>query len=177
MENITNACLISLVLSFHINVYFCFLLFRYWYLIFTHTSSIPHTSQINSLNSMNSSKFLNGKALLSLLHNSVANYSVIRIHSSNMRTVRCSGHLVCVCVCVGGGSVLGELPRQVSALGGVYPGGCLPREGDVCLGRGMSAGGVCQGVSAQGVSAQGVSVDRMTDRCKNITLPQLRGGR
>ena len=69
----------------------------------------------------------------------------------------------------------------------VYPsmhwaGGCLSRNGVCpggCLPRGVSAQG---GVSARGVSAQGVyvsqhvlrqtspTVDRMTDRCKNITF-------
>ena len=70
--------------------------------------------------------------------------------------------------------------------------GGLP--GGVCLG-GVCPGGVCPGVSAHwgvsaqgaGVSAWGVSapmhagihtptVNRMTDACKNITLPQLRCG-
>ena len=73
----------------------------------------------------------------------------------------------------------------------------LRGEGSV---QGVSARGVsARGVSARGVSAQGVSagkclpgecvsqhalrqtppspVNRMTDRCKNITLPQLRCGR
>ena len=61
---------------------------------------------------------------------------------------------------------------------------CLPRG---CLFRGcLPRAGVCPGlVSAQGVSAQGVSawgclprvvsvyppVNRITDRCENITLP------
>ena len=94
-------------------------------------------------------------------------------------------------VCGGGG-----LPR-----GGVCPGGCLPGAGGgVCPGgflpRGVSAWVVSQesvcpgGVSAWGVSHSGgvclrgvVSehalrqtppVNRMTDRCKNITFPQLR---
>ena len=40
-------------------------------------------------------------------------------------------------------------------------------EGVSAQGRGMSAQG--EGVSAQGHSP----VDRMTDSCKNITLPQL----
>ena len=69
------------------------------------------------------------------------------------------------------GVCLGEL----SALrGGVCPGGvCL--EGG-CLPRGCLLGGVCPG----GVSApvhtgmHTPPVDRMTDMCKNITLPQLR---
>ena len=67
------------------------------------------------------------------------------MHSSRMRTVHCSGR-----------------PGE----------GCLPE------------GGVCQGVCAQGegcVSGEGGSAqggsktppDRMTDTCKNITLPQL----
>ena len=50
----------------------------------------------------------------------------------------------------------------------------------------MSAkGGVCLGVSAQGGGclpggggmADTPSVNRITDRCKNITLPQLHCGR
>ena len=46
------------------------------------------------------------------------------------------------------------------------------------------AGGVYPSMHPGGVSAQGVSsthplppVDRMTDACENITLPQLRCGR
>ena len=62
----------------------------------------------------------------------------------------------------------GCLPGGVSAQGGVCPGG-VSAQGGVCLG--------C--VSAQGcVSAWGgvcqTPLNRMTDRCKNITLPQLR---
>ena len=61
--------------------------------------------------------------------------------------------------------------------------GCLPRgsaqgEGVSAQGDGVSAQG---GVYPRGVSAQeGVAdppVNRMADRCKNITLPQLRCGR
>ena len=81
-----------------------------------------------------------------------------RMHSSRMRTVRCSSHLggcvsaqgvsawgVCTGrdVCLGGLSAWGCLLRGFSARGG-----CLPRE--VCPG-GMSA----WGLSTQGVSAQG----------------------
>ena len=80
------------------------------------------------------------------------------MHSSRMRTVRCSGSW-------------GDIPG-CTGQGGVCPGaGCLPGEclpGDVCLGNvcpgGVSAqGGVCLrgclpgGMSAQGVSAGGVS--------------------
>ena len=58
------------------------------------------------------------------------------MHSSRMRTVRCSGRLM-----VGGG---GCLPGGGwSVQGGVYPGGVSP------------------------------PVNRITDRCKNITLPQV----
>ena len=59
--------------------------------------------------------------------------------------------------------------------------------GYVCLANGVSAGGgdvYLRVVSAGGMSAQvGVSakhpclVNRMTDACENITLPQLRSGR
>ena len=57
--------------------------------------------------------------------------------------------------------------------GGVYPsmhwaGGCIPactRQKGVCL------GGVCPGWCDRHPP-----VNRMTDRCKNITLPQLRCG-
>ena len=66
----------------------------------------------------------------------------------------------------------GVCPGRVSAQG-------VCDQGDVC------PGGVWPGVSAQGgVCPGGVCgrppappVDRMTDRCKNITLPQLRCGR
>ena len=89
-----------------------------------------------------------------------------RMHSSRMRTVRCSGHL-------GGGCPGGCLPGGMSALGRVSARGCL-------------AGGVLQGVSGRGVSVwvgvcvcQGVSawgsvslgdvhlplVDRILDTC------------
>ena len=106
-----------------------------------------------------------------------------RMHSSRMRTVRCSS----------------RLPGGVSA-GGCLPGACLP--GGVCQGvsaKGMSAQvGVCPGGLPKGVSTRGdvcpggvcsrgclpggclpdtSPVDRMTDMCKNITLPQLRCGR
>ena len=59
-----------------------------------------------------------------------------RMHSSRMRTVCSSGHL----------------------LGGVCLGGCLPRR--ECI-------PACTG-------ADTTRVDRMTDRCKNITFLQLR---
>ena len=79
-----------------------------------------------------------------------------RMHSSRMRAVRSSSHVY----------------RSMHWAGG-------------CLHRGVSAKrGMLREVSAWGVSAQGVCipactgaapppVDRMTDGCKNITLPQL----
>ena len=82
-----------------------------------------------------------------------------RMYSSRMRTAHFSCHLGVGAVCLGGLSIGVCLPRW-GLPGGVYPwgvcpGGCLPR-------------GVCP------LSL----VNRMTDRCKNITLPQtsLAGG-
>ena len=77
-----------------------------------------------------------------------------RMHSSRMRTVRCSSRN-----CLPGGCLArGCLPRGCLAGGvfaqggvGVCPGGCLP-------------GGAC---------ARHPPVNRMTDTCENITLPQL----
>ena len=65
------------------------------------------------------------------------------MHSSRMRTVRCSARLVGVGVC----------PRGVSAWG-YLPGGSA-----------------YEGVSGQGMYTS--PVDRMTDACENITFPQL----
>ena len=75
------------------------------------------------------------------------------MHSSRMRTIRCSGHLG---GCLSGVVCPGRcLPRGVSEQGGVCPGGvCL---GGVCLGV-SEQGGLPGGVSAKGVSMQGVSV-------------------
>ena len=54
------------------------------------------------------------------------------------------------------------------SVGGVGPGGCLPRGWGVCPGSGVSA----RGVSAWGVSAQGEGCLPDTPPM-NITLPQL----
>ena len=72
-----------------------------------------------------------------------------------MRTVRCSSRLLVGGVCPGKG-----VSRGVTAWGGVCPGGrgCLPR-------------GVCIPACTR---ADTHHVDRMTDRCKNITFPQHR---
>ena len=77
-------------------------------------------------------------------------------------------------VCLGGCLPGGVYPRGVSAKeggrGGLPSGGvsaqrgCMPR--DVCLGRGVSVGGI--------YSSLPLPVNRMTDRCKNITFPLLR---
>ena len=88
------------------------------------------------------------------------------------------------CLPEGGVSAWGVSPWRVSA----------QRGAGVCLGgsargftQGGLPGGVCLGVSAQGVFARGCvsqhalgqtpPVDRMTDACENITLPQLCCGR
>ena len=72
------------------------------------------------------------------------------------------------------------LGRGVSALGVSAQGGCLP--GGVCLW--SQRGCLPRALPGRGVSASGPRgvwhtppVKRMTDRCKNITLPQLRCGR
>ena len=65
----------------------------------------------------------------------MAEKSPTRMHSSRIRTIRCSGH---------GGRVSAQ---GVSAQGGCLHRGCLP--GGVCH------GGVCPGVSAREVSARG----------------------
>ena len=80
---------------------------------------------------------------------------VTRMHSSRMRTVRSSSHVypsmhweLCIPACTGRGGV---------CLGGVCPGG-------VCPG----------GVSQHALRQTPLPMDRMTDRCKNITLCKLR---
>ena len=99
------------------------------------------------------------------------------------------GCILSATVAVTGG--WGVCPEGGVCPGGcVFPGvcltgGCLSRE---VLPNGVSAewsvcpGDVCPGVSTRGVSAwwgvcQTPPMDRMTDMCKNITLPQLRCGR
>ena len=80
----------------------------------------------------------------------------------------------------------GGLTRGVCVCRGVLTQGVSARRVSA---RAVSAQGVfTQGVSAQGVSAQGgclpqcilgytPPLDRMTDACENITLPQLSCGR
>ena len=93
------------------------------------------------------------------------------MHSSRMCTV----HLL-------------TISQHALSRGECLPRGCLP--GCVCLGDicpegclpgGCLLGGVCLGVSAWGCSLPGPRadsppVDRMTDMCKKITLPQFRFG-
>ena len=85
-------------------------------------------------------------------------YLITSMHSSRMRTVLCSGRRGGDVCCGGGGWCL---LWEVSAVGGVC--------------RGVSAqGGVCQGVSAPVHAGIHTPVNRITDACENITLPQLR---
>ena len=76
-----------------------------------------------------------------------------RMHSSRIRTVRCSGHL------------LG---------GGVSPGGCLPRWA-VSL-EGLCLGGVCF-LGGRVPARHPLPMNRIRQARKNITLPQLCFGR
>ena len=79
------------------------------------------------------------------------NLSATRMHSSRMRTVRCSSRLLWG-VCPGGVSAQGVSTQGVSDWGGMSARGCLP-------------------------DTPPPPVDRMADACENITLPQLRCGR
>ena len=103
------------------------------------------------------------------------------MHSSRIHTVRCSGRL--------GGEGEGCLPRGVSAPGMaaweqcVCPGGAWGQcvcPGGVCLGRCVSAReclprrclpGWVYTPQTQGQTP--LPVNRITDRCRNITFPQL----
>ena len=95
-----------------------------------------------------------------------------RMHSSRMRTVRCSGHRGRVCVsqhALGRGvSAQGVSAQGVSAQGrcgvcprgclpgGVWPGGCLPMgRGDLARGRVWPGGCLPRGVSARRVCPVG----------------------
>ena len=108
----------------------------------------------------------------------------IRLHSSRMRTARvltvspsmlCArgwGCLLLGGVCSWGGRVCLLLGGGVSALGGVCSWGLS------ALGGCLFLGGVCsEGCVSQHALRQTLPVNRMTDTCKNITLPQLRCGR
>ena len=100
-----------------------------------------------------------------------------RMHSNRMHNVRCSGHRMPACtrqgasawgvsVQWGGVSAQGRLPRGCLPRG-VSAGGCLPRG---CLARGCLLRVFCHTHPLP-------PVNRMTDTCENITLPQLRCGR
>ena len=88
---------------------------------------------------------------------------IAKMHSSRMRSVYCSGRQgVCIPACTGQGGGSGQ---GVSGQGGCLPGGgCLPRGGGVCLLGCLPHTPL-------------LPVNRMTDVCENITLPQLRCGR
>ena len=92
-----------------------------------------------------------------------------RMHSSRMRTVHCRG----------------RLPRLGVCPGGCLPRGCLPK--GVCLGEGVCLGSawgcLSRGCLPGGCLPRGLytlpgpkadtPLNRITDRCKNITFPQL----
>ena len=130
-------------------------------------------------------------------------YHQTRMHSSRMRTIRCSSRLPAGAVFLGGCLPEGCLPRDDVCLGcvclGVSAHGCLPEGGvsawgrGVCLTEGCLTRGVCLGdVSAQGglprgstpLLGMGVSdhggvtsplgTEFLTHACENITFPQLR---
>ena len=115
-----------------------------------------------------------------------------RMHSSIIRTTRSlpygggGGPLSKGGLCLRGGSLSkgGLCPAGVSVGGGLCPGvsvqeGLCLGGGDLCPGRSLYGGVSVQG----GLCPRGLlteipsSVNRITDRCKNITLPQLRCGR
>ena len=76
-------------------------------------------------------------------------------------------------VCFPGGCASGGCASG----GGVLLGGCAPgvcASGGVCFPGGCASGGCTSGGCFRCIPA--CSVNRMTDRCKNITLPQLRCG-
>ena len=66
----------------------------------------------------------------------------------------------------GGVYLQGNLPRGCTCLGGVpaQGEGCTCPAGHTCQGVFLPRGGTCQGTHPP--------VNKMTDRCKNITLPQ-----
>ena len=95
-------------------------------------------------------------------------YYNTRMHSSRMRTARllpvspnmhCSG-----CVPAQGGVPI----RQ----GCTYPGGMYLPRGSVYLPGGVPAWGVPACLGGEYLLRYSPPVNRMTDRCKNITLPQ-----
>ena len=84
------------------------------------------------------------------------------MYSSRMRTVRCSGCLLCVCVCVCVGGVV-VCPKGVCLRGGrLLLRECLPRgvsAQDVCL-----PGGVCPGGVSASCLGGCVHLPQWTDR-------------
>ena len=84
---------------------------------------------------------------------------------------------VCLGVSAQGGVCQGVSAWEVSARGclprGVRPErGCLPKGGLLGMSAPMYAGIHTPCLPGKGVSAPVHSVDRMTDACENITLPQ-----
>ena len=104
--------------------------------------------------------------------------SILQEYSSRMRTVRSSGRRgTCIAACTGKGACIPACTGW-----GVYPSvhwawGCVFQH---TLGWGGSVQGVVpaqRGCLAQCMLGYTPPVDRMTDACENITLPQLRCGR
>ena len=85
-------------------------------------------------------------------------FLLTRMHSSRMRTVRCNG-------CREGGGLC--IPACTEW-------GCI----SACTAQGVSAGGcLLGGLPGGGGVRHTPPVDKMTDACENITLPQLPFGR
>ena len=78
------------------------------------------------------------------------------------------------CLLLGGVCSRGICFQEVSGLGGVCLGGLLLGgvwSGDVCSGGCLDQGGVCSGGYILACTeADPLPMNRMTDRCKNITL-------
>ena len=108
------------------------------------------------------------------------------MHSSRMHTARLltvsqlallGGVPARRCTCLGGVPTRGVYLLGGTCLGGVpawrvyLPGGCTCPGGGVVPAWGVvpARGGTCPGGTCPGTPP----VDRMTDRCKNITLPQI----
>ena len=80
---------------------------------------------------------------------------------------------VCPGECLPGGCLPGEVSAGVCLERSVCPEEAVCPDGDVCPeGICLPRGGVCPG-GIPACTVAGPPVNRMTERCKNITLPQL----
>ena len=92
-----------------------------------------------------------------------------RMHSSRMRTIRNSSHLPGVSAPKGGCLLPGGLPGLgVPGPGGSAPGGLV--WGGLVLGGCLLWGGLLWGCGIPTYTEADPPVNRMTDRCKNITF-------